>query len=161
MPFIQQSRPGRPPLRLHRIAQCLRRDDRRRSGHIGGVERQTSMLAKWLVSRGYEVSMLTWDEGGPAEDASRSPRHKNLPQRRRPSARPLLPPKMDRLISAMNRANADIYYHNCCEAETAKSPSGANPTAKNLSSPPRAIPIASATSPSWKLRWSACFTVAA
>ena len=35
------------------------------SGHIGGVERQTSLLAKWLAQRGAEVSMLTWDEGGP------------------------------------------------------------------------------------------------
>ena len=32
-------------------------------GHIGGVERQCSLMSKWLVSRGYRVSMITWDEG--------------------------------------------------------------------------------------------------
>ena len=34
-------------------------------GHIGGVERQTSLMAHWFVERGYRVSMLTWDEGQP------------------------------------------------------------------------------------------------
>ena len=33
------------------------------NGHIGGVERQTSLLAKWLAAKGYPVSMVTWDEG--------------------------------------------------------------------------------------------------
>ena len=32
-------------------------------GFIGGVERQTSLLARWLVGRGHKVSFLTWDEG--------------------------------------------------------------------------------------------------
>ena len=30
--------------------------------HVGGVEVQTPMLAKWLARNGYEVSMITWDE---------------------------------------------------------------------------------------------------
>ena len=30
-------------------------------GHIGGVERQTSLMARWLAARGYGVSVLTWD----------------------------------------------------------------------------------------------------
>ncbi|MBL7145005.1 MAG: hypothetical protein ISS76_12290 [Phycisphaerae bacterium] len=32
-------------------------------GHIGGVERQTSLMARWFAGRGHEVSMLTCDEG--------------------------------------------------------------------------------------------------
>ena len=33
------------------------------TGHISGVERQTSLMARWFAARGYPVSMLTWDEG--------------------------------------------------------------------------------------------------
>lgn len=32
------------------------------SGHIGGVERQTSLMARWFAARRHQVSMLTWDE---------------------------------------------------------------------------------------------------
>ena len=32
-------------------------------GHIGGVERQTNLMAKWLVRRGHKVSVVVWDEG--------------------------------------------------------------------------------------------------
>ena len=32
-------------------------------GFIGGVERQTSLMARWLAARGYRVSLITWDEG--------------------------------------------------------------------------------------------------
>ena len=32
-------------------------------GHIGGVQRQTSLMAKWFAEHGYKVSILTWDEG--------------------------------------------------------------------------------------------------
>ena len=33
------------------------------TGHIGGVERQTSLTARWLTEQGYRVSLITWDEG--------------------------------------------------------------------------------------------------
>ena len=33
------------------------------SGFIGGIERQMSLMAKWLSKRGYKISMLTCDEG--------------------------------------------------------------------------------------------------
>jgi hypothetical protein len=35
------------------------------SGFVGGVERQTSLMARWLAGKGHAVSMLTWDEGQP------------------------------------------------------------------------------------------------
>ena len=38
------------------------------TGQIGGVEQQTVLMAKWFVGKGYEVSMITWDEGGGAEE---------------------------------------------------------------------------------------------
>src|SRR5574341_684536 len=38
-----------------------------RTGHFGGVERQTSLMARWLAGRGHRVSLLTWDEGQPDE----------------------------------------------------------------------------------------------
>ncbi len=37
----------------------------RRDGHIGGVERRTSLMARWLTEQGYSMSMLTCDEGQP------------------------------------------------------------------------------------------------
>ena len=37
------------------------------TGHIGGVERQTSLLAKWLVARGYAVDFVTRRKGEEAE----------------------------------------------------------------------------------------------
>ena len=35
------------------------------TGHIGGIETQTSLMARWLAARGCSVSMVTWDEGQP------------------------------------------------------------------------------------------------
>jgi glycosyltransferase involved in cell wall biosynthesis len=34
------------------------------AGHIGGVERQTAMLARWLAGRRHDITLITWDEGG-------------------------------------------------------------------------------------------------
>ncbi len=90
-----------------------------RNGHIGGVERQTSLMAKWLAARGHKVSVLTWDEG--QEDGleidgvqifkmCRS--HAGLPGLR------FLRPRWTSLNAAMQRADADIYYHNCAECVT-------------------------------------------
>ena len=39
-----------------------------RSGYIGGIEWQTSVLARWLAARGHRVSFITWHEGGPDEE---------------------------------------------------------------------------------------------
>lgn len=89
------------------------------SGFIGGVEWQTSLLARWLAGRGHEVSMLTWDEGGPAEENIDGVRViKICRQASGIKGVRFFHPKWTRLVSAMREANADTYYHNCSECVT-------------------------------------------
>jgi glycosyltransferase involved in cell wall biosynthesis len=89
------------------------------SGHIGGVERQTSLMARWFASRGYEVSMLTWDEG--QQDGAEIDRVRVFKMcRKETGVRGLrfFWPKWTSLVAAMKRADADIYYQNCAECVT-------------------------------------------
>jgi glycosyltransferase involved in cell wall biosynthesis len=89
------------------------------SQHIGGVEQQQSMIAKWLASRGYSVSMLTWDEGyddGMEIDGVRL--FKICPQDSGRRGIRFFHPRWTGLVRAMKRANADIYYQNCGECVT-------------------------------------------
>jgi len=89
------------------------------SGHIGGVERQTSLMARWFASRGYEVSMLTWDEG--QEDGVVIDGVKVFNICRKDAGIKGLRffwPKWTSLVAAMRRADADIYYQNCAECVT-------------------------------------------
>ena len=88
-------------------------------GHIGGVERQTALMARWLIDRGHEVSVCTWTEGG-AQDEVRDGvtilktclRFAGVPIVR------FFHPRWTALNSAMARADADIYYQNCAEETT-------------------------------------------
>jgi glycosyltransferase involved in cell wall biosynthesis len=89
------------------------------SGHIGGVEKQTSMLARWLASRGHDVSLITWDEGqqdGSVIDGVRLLKlcgpHDGLPVLR------FVTPRWTSLCAALSRADADVYYQNCGEYVT-------------------------------------------
>lgn len=89
------------------------------SGHIGGVERQTSLMAKWFAKRGYKVSMLTWDEG--QEDGIEIDGVKVFKMCRKEEGIKGLrffTPRWTTLNAAMKRANADIYYQNCGEYVT-------------------------------------------
>lgn len=83
------------------------------TGHIGGIERQQSLMAHWLADQGYDVSMITWDEGqGDCEVG----RIKVFSLGRRASGLPGLRffhPRWTGLNNAMKRADADIYYYNC------------------------------------------------
>ena len=88
-------------------------------GHIGGVERQTSLMAKWSARAEYSVSMLTWDEGqedGVTIDGVRvytiCPRDAGVPIVR------FFHPRWSGLVRAMRRADADLYYQNCSEVAT-------------------------------------------
>jgi len=88
-------------------------------GHIGGVERQTSLMAKWFAAHGHRVSMLTWDEG--QEDEVEIDGVRIIKMCRRNAGLPGLRffwPRWTSLNAAMRRADADIYYQNCAEHVT-------------------------------------------
>jgi len=90
-----------------------------RSGHIGGVEWQTSLMAKWYAARGHRVSMVTWDEG--QADGVEIDGVRVLKMCRQEAGVPGLRffwPKWTSLNAAMKRADADIYYQNCGEYVT-------------------------------------------
>jgi glycosyltransferase involved in cell wall biosynthesis len=83
-------------------------------GHIGGVERQTTMLAKWLARRDHEVTLLTWDEGQAPELEIDGVLVMRMCSRDAgwPGVR-FLHPRWTSLARAMRRANAEVYYQNC------------------------------------------------
>jgi glycosyltransferase involved in cell wall biosynthesis len=88
-------------------------------GHIGGVERQTNLMARWLASRGHKVSVIVWDEGqGHVVDydgiraISVCRRDAGLPGLR------FFYPRWTSLNKALREADADVYYHNCAEYVT-------------------------------------------
>jgi glycosyltransferase involved in cell wall biosynthesis len=90
-----------------------------RAGHIGGVERQTAMLAKWLAGRGHEVSFITWNEGGPAVEEIDGVRV--VKACRQDAGVPILRffvPRWSSLNTALRIANADLYYQNGAEEVT-------------------------------------------
>lgn len=85
-------------------------------GHVGGVERQTTLTARWLAARGYEVSLLVYNEGQPIDMTVEGVRvismckvSDGIPGLR------FIHPRTTSLFSAMKRANADVYYHNLAE----------------------------------------------
>lgn len=89
------------------------------TGHVGGVERQTTLMARWLAARGHRVSLVTWDEGQPDGtwiDGVRvlkvCAREAGLPGLR------FFHPRWSSLNAALRRAAARVYYHNCGEYVT-------------------------------------------
>ena len=85
-------------------------------GHIGGVEKQTSLMTKWFAKNGYKVTMLTWDEG--QEGGEEIDGVKVIKMCRRDegvNGLRFLWPRWTSLNAAMKRADADIYYQNCGE----------------------------------------------
>lgn len=79
-------------------------------GFVGGVERQTSLLAKWLAERGHKVSFLTWDEGGLDEEVIDGVRVIKICKKDAgvPGLR-FFYPKWSGLNAALAKANADVY----------------------------------------------------
>jgi glycosyltransferase involved in cell wall biosynthesis len=89
------------------------------SGHIGGVERQTSFMARWLAARGHRVSLITWDEGqrdGVEIDGVRI--LKICKQDEGIRGVRFIHPRWTSLNKALRRADADVYYQNCGEYVT-------------------------------------------
>lgn len=89
------------------------------TGHAGGVERQTSMLARWLASRGLDVSLVVWDEGQPADTVIDGVRVLPvcMPDAGVPGLR-FVHPRWTSLNRALAAADADLYYQNCAECVT-------------------------------------------
>jgi glycosyltransferase involved in cell wall biosynthesis len=85
-------------------------------GHVGGVERQTSLMAKWFAARGHQVSLLTWDEGQPANCIIDGVRVIKMCRQTAgvPGIR-FFHPRWSSLNQALAKADADIYYQNCGE----------------------------------------------
>lgn len=88
-------------------------------GHMGGIERQQSLMARWLAAHGFQVSMLTWDEGQADELVADGVRLIKLCQRNEgiPGLR-FFHPRWTSLYRALRIADADIYYHNSAEYVT-------------------------------------------
>lgn len=95
-------------------------------GHAGGVERQTTTLARWLVQRGHSVSLLTWDEGQPQDVVVDGVRVVKMCRRSAglPGVR-FLHPRWTSLNRALQRAGGDLYYQNCAEYVTGQVALGA------------------------------------
>lgn len=93
--------------------------NRGRSGHIGGVERQAAMLARWLVGRGHRVSVITWDDGGPPIEEIDGIQVVKLC--RADAGWPVLRffvPRWSSLNRALRIADAEVYYQNGAEEVT-------------------------------------------
>lgn len=92
---------------------------REESGHIGGVEHQVTMMARWFAEKGHTVSLITWDEG--YEDGQVIDGVRLIKLCRRNAGVPMLRffvPRWSSLIAALSKADADVYYHNCAEYVT-------------------------------------------
>jgi len=89
------------------------------TGHIGGVEHQTTLLACWLAARGHHVSLVTWDEGQPDHCVISGVRVLKLckPKDGIPGVR-FFYPRWTSLNAALRSAGADVYYQNCGEYVT-------------------------------------------
>jgi glycosyltransferase involved in cell wall biosynthesis len=88
-------------------------------GHIGGVEQQTSIVAREFASQGYPVSMLTWDYGHPDGQPVHGVKVFNIcPQDQGIRGLRFFHPRWTGLVRAVARANSDIYYQNCGECVT-------------------------------------------
>ncbi len=89
------------------------------TGHIGGVEHQTTLLACWLATRGHRVSLITWDEGQPDHCVIGGVRVIKLCRQREgfPGVR-FFHPRWTSLNAALRKANAEVYYQNCGEVVT-------------------------------------------
>jgi glycosyltransferase involved in cell wall biosynthesis len=89
------------------------------SGHIGGVERQTSFTARWFAARGHPTSLVTWGEGPSGDERVGDVQIIKLcpPDAGVPGLR-FFHPRWTSLWRALGRADADVYYQNCAEEVT-------------------------------------------
>ncbi len=84
------------------------------TAHAGGIEVQVPLMAKWFARQGYEVSMITWDFGFPDGQEIKGVKLRKLC--RKEDGVPIVRfvwPRWTSFNSALERANADVYYYNC------------------------------------------------
>ena len=88
-------------------------------GHVGGVELQTSLLAKYLAGKGHEVSFITWDTDESDIDEVDGVRIIRLCRQRDgfPGIR-FFYPRWSSLRRALRLADAEVYYQNGAEYVT-------------------------------------------
>lgn len=89
------------------------------NGHVGGVERQTTLMARWLDSRGHDVTLVTWDEG--QADGVKIDGVRIIKMCRQDAGIPGLRffyPRWTSLIKALHHADSEVYYQNCAEYVT-------------------------------------------
>jgi len=88
-------------------------------GGFGGIQRQLSMMARWFAARGHTVSLLTYDEGQPDDVIIDGVRVIKM-CRSSAGIRGLrfFHPRWTSLISAMRKADAQVYYQNTAECVT-------------------------------------------
>lgn len=89
------------------------------AGHIGGVERQTAMLARWLAGRRHDITFITWNEGGPPVETIGDVRVLKLCRADAglPGVR-FFVPRWTSLHRALAVADAEICYQNGAEEVT-------------------------------------------
>ena len=87
--------------------------------HVGGVERQVSILTKWMAKHGHDVTLITWDEGQSSDVQIDGVKIIKL-CKQEDGIRGLrfFYPRWTSLIAALKSSNADIYYQNCAEYVT-------------------------------------------
>ncbi len=83
-------------------------------GHVGGIEVQTPIMARWFAQQGYNVSLVTWDYGQENNEEVDGVRLIKLCGK--DEGIPILRfayPRWSSLVKAMRQADADVYYYNC------------------------------------------------
>jgi len=88
--------------------------------HVGGVERQTELMARWLTERGHDVSVIVWSSQNETEDCVSGGITilRICAQKQGIRGIRFFTPHWTSLIGALGRANADVYFHNAAEATT-------------------------------------------
>ena len=83
-------------------------------GHVGGIEVQIPLMARWLAAKGHRVSVVTWNDGGGDGEVidgvisyKLCARDDGLPGLR------FFTPRWSSLSATLARADPRIVYYNC------------------------------------------------
>ena len=89
------------------------------SGHIGGVERQVSIMSKWLAKKNHEISMIIWDDAKNKDMVINGVKIIKICNKNDGiKGLRFIYPRWSSLCRGLSRADADLYYHNCAEDVT-------------------------------------------